>query len=680
MRKNPPQSGFQKFLSTFVIPSFIVSLLISAVFTPCLYAANKIERAVGPSSAQSVKSAGLNQIGSKSILPSSQRAAGIFQTVDPNASAAWDQWGARSPGLSFDPQGGFKQMAHAPAFKAPDLAEFNVEPTDDTIVLDRKMTTLVTDILGNVREVQRKADVVSAPAANGMTASVDNMYKSTDRIYSDIDGMYQEIERLHTDLDSNYQQLEQQGMTDAIAGQFNAASDAMAGRVARMNRAVAGMAGKVTADVQNLGGMQTALEHMGKDGEAALQYYDQLQGDLDTASRQYKIINSTLQEQDPLVYPSADAAGYFKEQKDHLRSLKTHVQNKELNQLGGARQYLTDAQGYQQKVFADLRMTQANLQKEEDYFRKAKVGSADREEIEMAPADSDGENVCTSAETKGLDTLQNCAKSCRTVCRWKEKVGGQDCYECPSGSPDSCYDVGAWPADHPWCQPGGACHSSPMMYCVPFGTIGPNLEKLQCTNCKQRQDMCWQKVGGGMTYTNCKLGCWGGKCVFKGKYQEFEWDGSPEWIHCYECKMPPGPPTCEELGWGYDWEADCKKDCPDPGVCEEKTMPPKKAPPKPPAPPGGGPGAPGGAELGPARAVGGAPEHHLDAALAAARDAHDSRQGGAGSARGADGAREFRDAEEDRAARARFLGRARRADADAQGEAPGHRGGLSGAD
>ena len=139
---------------------------------------------------------------------------------------------------------------------------------------------------------------------------------------------------------------------------------------------------------------------------------------------------------------------------------------------------------------------------------------------------------------KGLDTLRNCAKSCRTVCRWKEKVGGQDCYECPSGSPDSCYDVGAWPADHPWCQPGGACHSNPMMYCVPFGTIGPNLEKLQCTNCKQRDDMCWQKVGGGMTYTNCKLGCWDGKCVFKGKYQEFEWDGSPEWIHCYECKTP----------------------------------------------------------------------------------------------------------------------------------------------
>ena len=48
---------------------------------------------------------------------------------------------------------------------------------------------------------------------------------------------------------------------------------------------------------------------------------------------------------------------------------------RKLNQLGGARQYLADAQGYQQKVLADLRVTRANLQKEEDYFRKAKVGS-----------------------------------------------------------------------------------------------------------------------------------------------------------------------------------------------------------------------------------------------------------------------------------------------------------------
>lgn len=576
----PPQSGFRKFLSASVLAPFVVSSLVSAVFIPYLHAANKAGAVIDRE-------------------PKELSSGASFGTgIAPDAS--WSKWeGVFGP--SYDPLAGFKEINHAPVLKARDLAEFNVEPADDTIVLDQKMTMLVADVLADARQARQKADVVPAPTVNGMTAGAEGMYAATDRIYRDIGGMYKEIGSLQTTLDNNYKKIGQdESASSDAAAWFNGASDAMAGRVARMNRAVDGMAGKVTADAQNLGGMRTALEHMGKDGEAALQYYDQLQGDLDTASRQYKIINSTLQEQDPLVYPSADAAGYFKQQKDYLKSLKTYVQGQEINQLAGARKYLSDAQGYQQKVLADLRVTQANLQKEEDYFRNAKVGSADREKIEMAPADPDGENVCTQAEIKGLDTLKNCAKSCRTVCRWKKKVQGQDCYECPSGSPDTCYDVGAWPADHPWCQPGGICYSDPMMYCVPFGTIGPNLGKLQCTNCKQRQDMCWQKVGGGMTYTNCKMGCWNGKCVYKGKYQEAEWDGKPEFIHCYECKLPPPAPTCEELGWGYDWQADCEKDCPDPGVCEEKTMPPRKGP-KPPIPiggPGGGQDGPGGGDQG----------------------------------------------------------------------------------
>lgn len=578
MNRIPPQSGFQKFSSASILSPFIVFLLVSVVFIPHLPAANNAGAVIGRES--------------KELSSGASFEPGIA------ADASWSEWGGVS-GPSYDPLAGFNEISHAPALKARDLTEFNVEPTDDPIVLDQKMTMLVEGVLADARQARQKADVVPAPTVNGMIAGAEGMYAATDRIYRDIGGMYKEIGSLQTTLDNNYKKFEQdESASSDAAAQFNAASDAMSGRVARMSRAVDGMAGKVTADAQNLGGMQTALEHMGKDGEAALQYYDQLQGNLDTASRQYKIINSALREQDPLVYPSADAAGYFKEQKDYLRSLKTHVQNKELNQLGGARQYLTDAQGYQQKVFADLRMTQANLQKEEDYFRKAKVGAGGRELLKAPSSQEEGEeNVCAGAEPKGLDTLRNCAKSCRTVCRWKEKVAGQDCYECPSGSPDTCYDVGAWPADHPWCQPGGICYSDPMMYCVPFGTKGPQGERLQCTNCKQRQDMCWQKAGGGMTYTNCKRGCWNGKCVFKGKYQEFEWDGRPEFIHCYECKTPPPAPTCEELGWGYDWQADCEKDCPDPGVCEEKTMPPRKGP-KPPTPIGGPGGGQGGQDGG----------------------------------------------------------------------------------
>lgn len=568
VRKNPPQSGSLKFLSAFVVPSFIVSLLISAVFIPYLHAANKAGAVIGRESEE--------------LSPGASFETGIA------ADASWRRWGDVS-GPSHDPLAGFKEINHAPALKVRDLAESAAQPEDDTVVLDQKMTALVQGVLADARLAREKADVVPAPTVNGMIAGAEGMYAATDQIYRDIGGMYKEIGSLQTTLDNNYKKFERdESASSDTAAQFNGASDAMAGRVGEMNKAIGGMAGKVETGLWNLGGMLTALDHMDKDGAVTLQFCDRMQGQLDAASQQYKTIDSALKQRDPLVYPSADAAGYFKEQKDYLRSLKTHVQSRELNQLGGARQYLGAAQGYQQKVLTDLRMTQVNLQKEEEYFRKSKVGAGGRELLKAPSSQEEGEeNVCAGAETKGLDTLQNCAKSCRTVCRWKEKVEGQDCYECPSGSPDSCFDVGAWPANHPWCQPGGICYSDPMMYCVPFGTVGPNLEKLQCTNCKQRQDMCWQKVGGGMTYTNCKLGCWNGKCVFKGKYQEFEWDGRPEFIHCYECKTPPPAPTCEELGWGYDWEADCEKNCPDPGVCEEKTMPPKKAP-KPPSPLGGG--------------------------------------------------------------------------------------------
>ena len=77
------------------------------------------------------------------------------------------------------------------------------------------------------------------------------------------------------------------------------------------------------------------------------------------------------------------------------------------------------------------------------------------------------------------------------------------------------------------------------------------------------------------------------------------------------------------------------------------------------------------AELGAAREVGEASRTSLwtDRA-AAARDADDPREDGEGGASASSqGLAQLRDAEEGRAARARLLGRARRADADAEGEA-----------
>jgi hypothetical protein len=105
--------------------------------------------------------------------------------------------------------------------------------------------------------------------------------------------------------------------------------------------------------------------------------------------------------------------------------------------------------------------------------------------------------------------------------------------------------------------------------------------------------MCWQNVGDGtMTLTNCMSGCWDGKCVYKGKYKETEWDGSPEFIHCYKCETPPGPPSCEDLGWGYTFISDCKKDCPD-GECKLVNKNVSGKPISPPSPLGA-PAEPGG--------------------------------------------------------------------------------------
>lgn len=182
--------------------------------------------------------------------------------------------------------------------------------------------------------------------------------------------------------------------------------------------------------------------------------------------------------------------------------------------------------------------------------------------------------ACRGAETKGMDTYKKCSLECKTVCSVKASVDGVNCFSCQQGGDDTCADIGQWDAPHPWCEPGGICHKDPMLYCTaPFDAVGPRRSKLKCTNCKKRPDMCWQNVGDGtMTYTNCMLGCWDGTCVYKGKYKEKEWDGTPENIHCYECVTPPAAPTCEDMKWGYDWEADCLNACPVPGVCKEVLM------------------------------------------------------------------------------------------------------------
>jgi DNA repair exonuclease SbcCD ATPase subunit len=494
---------------------------------------------------------------------------------NPQEQSSWEQW--RSvPHHRLDPLKGYKEIPYKPSLAASDLDQFNILGSDDGVRLNEKMSGIVMAIADDVQLAENRSDIVSQDRVENIFGMAEAMYATADQIYADIGSMYDEMQGLNSALDQNYQAVERQESISAEdAARFNKFSDMMAERMSSMSSAVDGMGSKLQSDIQVIDGLLTSLDHISQDGDGISKLCDQLISRMDESARQYQALASALVRQDD-YYPQdpSQADQFFQDQKEYLKSLKEYIAGDELSQLADVRQYLNDTKAYLEQVLGDLAQAREDFQKQKEYFLSAKISPTGSQGIEIAPMDSGG-GACEGAKKDGLKPLSECSKSCRTVCRWKENVGGTGCYECPSGSPDSCYDVGAWPADHPWCEPGGICHKDPMMYCAPFGTVGPNLEKLQCTTCKQRPDMCWQKAGGGMTWTNCKLGCWNGKCVFKGKYQETEWDGTPEFIHCFECKTPPPPPTCEELGWGYDWQADCEKNCPDPGKCEEVAMTPK---------------------------------------------------------------------------------------------------------
>lgn len=179
---------------------------------------------------------------------------------------------------------------------------------------------------------------------------------------------------------------------------------------------------------------------------------------------------------------------------------------------------------------------------------------------------------CKSAEPKGMTKdFRECSADCKTVCSYKTTVDGVNCFACQQGGDETCKDIGLLDHPHPWCQPGGVCYDTAELYCTaPTSTTTPKRSRVTCTSCKKRPDMCWQKVKNGTTsLTNCRLGCWNGTCKYVGKYKEKEWDGTDEFLHCYECVTPPPPPSCEDLKWGTDWEADCLNQCSVPGYCEE---------------------------------------------------------------------------------------------------------------
>lgn len=597
MNRPHPRTGWTQRSPLVSFFSFIFTLTFLVSFPHKGFAADNI---LGQNIEQNVPS---NNIKGQIL---DKAGAATFQTgFDESSQPAWFNWSAAPPQRAIDPYAGFKEIAYKPQPGKLDLAAYAPSPEDDSGRLMSKAGGILTAVSGRVALAEDLAEADPSRKLSAMLEGTQRLFASAEGIYSGIDAMFADVDRMYAALDRNYQSLEGRDIDQDITTRFNAASDAMAGRAASMARSVDRIKGVVTNTVQEMDAFLTALDHMSKDGASALESLDNLSAGVDEAAKLHKSLTALL---DKNAIQRADAAddtsAYFQGQKAYLKSLKTYVQTDGLDQVALVRAYVAGGRSYLEKVLSDLGSTQEKLGAVEAYLNKAKIGVQRSHDIAAVP---EGGDVCAAAETKGLKSLRECSKSCRTVCRWKSKEAGNDCYECPSGSPDSCYDVKAWPANHPWCQPGGVCYEDPMMYCAPFGAVGPNLEKLQCTTCKQRPDMCWQKVGDGTTtLTNCKLGCWNGKCVYKGKYQEFEWDGKAENIHCFECKTPPAPPTCEEMGWGYDWENACNKNCPQPGKCEEVTMPggKKKGAGQPPAggdkgDPNGGQGEEGGPKDGP---------------------------------------------------------------------------------
>jgi uncharacterized protein (UPF0335 family) len=534
----------------------------------------------------------------------------VFQPgFNPNQKASWSQWkpfrfpagaqqeSAEDVPTSLPTKGPGASLSSLEAYK-PSFP-VNSPHLENPIVTALKIDDLVHELSPIVVDMAVNRSITQDGLPQDMMDSVDDRIQTTQQMYTDIHGVYAQIQGMKQQLQRNYEIFNHSAPTPSLAEQFNAQSAAMADRVAEMHKSLEGMTQQVHIDREIVDGMFDVLGEMTENGQQALTYYDKAAAHVKEVFSLFEDMAKTLKQQDLEGSESvAQTRQYLAALQPYFHGCKPYTK-KEMAYVKDVENYLQKSRNHLNIVLKDFEKTNQNLKDIEAYFQKAKVEGVSAET--MLPTEST-EDICASAETKGLSTLKDCVKSCRNVCRWKEKVDGQDCYECPSGSPDTCWDVGAWPADHPWCNAGGICYEDPMLYCVPFGTTGPNLEPLQCTGCKQRPDMCWQKVGNATTtYTNCKLGCWNGKCEYRGKYQEFEWDGKLEWIHCYECVTPPPPPTCEDLGWGYDWQADCQKDCPAPGQCVETA---KKIPGGPPgAPPPAVPGAEGGDD----RSSGGSP-------------------------------------------------------------------------
>ncbi len=468
------------------------------------------------------------------------------------------------------------------------LDNYKTTPQDDANSIALKIDDMLRGVSGTVADFT-ESGYGQTRAPEFMMTMADRAAAQAEPMYNDISAMYGDVATKTAQLKRTYETYNNSEQTQELAQKFNAQSDAMADRVAGMRRAAQGMTERAVNSRDLIDGMFEMLDEVNdssKDASAVREKFDKHVKDV---SSRFEAMASDLKKQ------GLDHQGSLGEARQYIASLSEYARNAkafsghQIDYTLQVRKYLQDIRNYLNNLVNDLAITEKDMAANEEYFRNAKIKTDNGISRDIQPMDAGG--ACDDLGKKlkkKLTSQQECQKDCKGVCRGH----GQGCFECPSGSPDSCADVGGQPADFAWCQPGGICYDDPMMYCVPFGAVGPQGEKLQCTNCKQRPDECFQKVDPETTtLTNCMLRCWDGTCIYVGKYKEAEWDGKKESIHCYRCKTPPGPPTCEDLGWGTTWLSDCEKTCPAPGQCVKGNIKVPGAPQPPPdpnlPPPGG---------------------------------------------------------------------------------------------
>lgn len=457
----------------------------------------------------------------------------------------------------------YSQKLRKPEFHAPDnLGGYDLTPVDSAQTISDKMNEMIRASADAVDRRSIASSLIDTEALGAITDSVDRMYDENDEMFAGIDAMYDEIDAMYKRLDGNYADLDKYDViTQSVAEDFNAKSDAMADRVGEMIAAVDGITQKTKQDIARIDAMLGALKDLLDDGNG-VGNIERLGPYLSEVESKFKKMTDALKQQGANPVGGAEEnAKYLKSLKDYDAQLDDAIASK-YERVTGIIKYLESAKEYFIKTLKTFNETKKDLENVEQYFRNAKI-----------EADTGGREPGVCGDDMS-PTMEECSKKCNTVCKFEKEIEGVKCYKCEQGGEDTCWDVGAWPTDHPWCN-GGICDTDPMLYCLPLAATGPNKTPLTCLNCKQRVDLCWQHFQDTTTLTNCKLGCWNGKCEYRGRYDEMEWTGRAEWIHCYECMTPPPAPDCEDLQWGYDFKEDCLDNCPAPGQCveEKKSVP-----------------------------------------------------------------------------------------------------------